>query len=71
MSINDFINSLSNELNKNNFHYIEISKDFNRFCVKSHNNLFLQCSQLTAELHGIEKYIFSTSLSKFLFILIV
>ena len=31
MSINDFINSLSNELNKNNFHYIEISKDFNRY----------------------------------------
>ena len=31
MSINDFINSLSNELIKNNFHYIEISKDFNRY----------------------------------------
>ena len=31
MNINDFINSLSNELNKNNFHYIEISKDFNRY----------------------------------------
>ena len=29
MSINDFINSLSNELIKNNFHYIEISKDYN------------------------------------------
>ena len=31
MNINDFINSLSNELIKNNFHYIEISKDFNRY----------------------------------------
>ena len=29
MSINDFINSLSNELIKNNFHYIEISKEYN------------------------------------------
>ena len=29
MNINDFINSLSNELIKNNFHYIEISKDYN------------------------------------------
>ena len=31
MSINDFINSLSNELNKNNFHYIEIRKEFNSY----------------------------------------
>ena len=31
MNINDFINSLSNELNKNNFHYIEIIKEFNRY----------------------------------------
>ena len=31
MNVNDFINRLSNELNKNNFHYIEISKDFNRY----------------------------------------
>ena len=29
MSINDFINTLSNELIKNNFHYIEISKEYN------------------------------------------
>ena len=29
MNINDFINSLSNELIKNNFHYIEISKEYN------------------------------------------
>ena len=29
MSINDFINSLSNELIKNSFHYIEISKEYN------------------------------------------
>lgn len=31
MDINKFIETLSNELNKNNFHYIEISKDFNRY----------------------------------------
>ena len=31
MNINDFINSLSNELIKNNFYYIEISKDFNKY----------------------------------------
>ena len=29
MNINDFISSLSIELNKNNFHYIEISKEYN------------------------------------------
>ena len=29
MNINDFINSLSNKLIKNNFHYIEISKEYN------------------------------------------
>ena len=29
MSINDFINSVSNELSKNNFYYIEISKEYN------------------------------------------
>ena len=29
MNINDFINSLSNELIKNNFYYIEISKEYN------------------------------------------
>ena len=31
MNINDFINSLSNELIKNNFHYIEISKEYNSY----------------------------------------
>ena len=31
MSIIDFINSLSNELNKNNFHYFEISKEYNSY----------------------------------------
>ena len=31
MSINDFINTLSNELIKNNFHYIEISKEYNSY----------------------------------------
>lgn len=31
MSIDDFINRLSIELIKNNFYYIEISKDFNRY----------------------------------------
>ena len=36
MNINDFINSLSNELIKNNFHYIEISKDFNRYEVETY-----------------------------------
>ena len=29
MNINDFINSLSNELIKNNFYYIEIRKEYN------------------------------------------
>ena len=29
--------------------------DFNRFAVKSHKTLFLQCSQLTPEVQGIEK----------------
>ena len=29
MSINDFISTLSNELIKNNFYYIEISKEYN------------------------------------------
>ena len=29
MSINDFINSLSNKLIKNNFHYIKINKEYN------------------------------------------
>ena len=31
MNINDFINSLSNELNKNNLHYFEISKEYNSY----------------------------------------
>ena len=31
MSINDFINTLSNELIKNNFHDIEIIKEYNSY----------------------------------------
>ena len=31
MDINDFINTLSNELIKNNFYNVEINKDFNRY----------------------------------------
>ena len=31
MSINDFINSLSNELNKNLFYNIEIDKEYNNY----------------------------------------
>ena len=31
MSINDFINTLSNELIKNKFYYIEISKEYNSY----------------------------------------
>ena len=40
MNINDFINSLSNELIKNNFHYIEISKEFNSYDKSYLINIF-------------------------------
>ena len=44
MNINDFINALSNELIKNNFYYIEISKDFNRNDIFSNNSNFNLCN---------------------------
>ena len=52
MNIDDFINSLSNELIKNNFHYIEISKEYNSY-DKSYLINIINYKDNTKYCHGL------------------